>query len=159
MNTTLRCASVVLYETVCTTCDVFILCSVPGLLIAFMIYSKACLLDIKSLFNRVDELSQLGNFQKSTPKNHNMFPCKNSEWKMLELCKEAVDLHRKINRYYSHGSPTCVLYLKFSYSRLLHSLADAMNVIISETVLLWAMCVCSALLAIEKVKIFEWPQN
>lgn len=93
-------------------CASYVCCAIPSLLIASMTYSKACYLDIKSLFAQVDRLSERKNVKRSEPKNAdalkngqrfkhislNMHQRVITEIKMLERCKEAVDLHRKVNR-------------------------------------------------------------
>lgn len=112
MNTTLRCVLLAIYETSVATCASYVCCAIPSLLIASMTYSKACYLDIKSLFAQVDQLSERKNVKRSEPKNSetfkngqkfkqislNIHQRMNTELKMLERCKEAVDLHRKVNR-------------------------------------------------------------
>lgn len=83
VNTTVRCALAVLYETILTTCTMDVFCTTITLLVGFIIYTEACLLDIKTLFDQLDRLSKF----------------KNVELLMLQRCKEALDLHGRLNGY------------------------------------------------------------
>lgn len=74
---------VVLYETAIITCTMSAFFTMITLLYGLQVYADACLLDIKTLFSQVDRHS----------KHHH---CGQA---MLARCKEAADLHERLNRY------------------------------------------------------------
>lgn len=155
----------VLYESIAVTCADLVLCSVPTLLAGFSIHLKACVVDIILLFERLDRISKF--FQRSKLNNSGTLKCKisqsskcksfklpqrdNTESEMLELCKEIVDLHQKVYRYYSCSGNLFVNCSQLIYFRLLHGLADVMNAFILQTVMILAVCTCLSLLVIVKV--------
>lgn len=99
MNTTIRCAILVLYETLAVTCGIVSVCAMPSVLIGFMISSEAILLDIKSIFVQLNRLSiQRNNAQRPERDNSTSISRKNLNMKMIECCKEAIKLHQKFNR-------------------------------------------------------------
>lgn len=59
-----------------------VFCIVFCLLIGVMIFEKACLLDIMSIFAQIDQLTK----------------CENSETLQLQYIKGAVVLHERVNR-------------------------------------------------------------
>lgn len=82
LNTASRWALMVLFESIVGVCGVCVVFTLTCLLIGSMIYVEACLLDIKSIFiDHIDPLSKR----------------KDSELLLLEFCKEAVDLHERVN--------------------------------------------------------------
>lgn len=98
----MRCALMAFYKTFGAACGASVFCSMPILLLAFMIYSKACISDIESIFIRVDQLSRGKKSKPSKPNNSESPEYKCTEFSMLEYCKEAIDLHGKLNRYRLH---------------------------------------------------------
>lgn len=85
-NTATSYAIVIMFEALVVTCVVSLISLVICLFLSSMIYVKACLLDVESIFLQVNRLSK----------------CENSESLMIESCKEAADLHERINRYFLH---------------------------------------------------------
>lgn len=84
VNTTARCATMVLFQMIVLTFDLCIFSAMITLLVGLLIYTEACLLDIESLFDQVDRLSKHKNTGQS----------------MVERCKQAVDLHGRLNGYF-----------------------------------------------------------
>lgn len=72
---------IVLYQVVVNILTLNVYGTVITLLFGLMTYTEACLLDIKSQFDQMDLLSK-----KKHPKIL-----------MLALCKEAVELHGRLN--------------------------------------------------------------
>lgn len=91
----------VLYETLGATCGPFVFYSVPSMLFAFMIYSEAFFLDIKSLFVQVDRLSDHRVDEQPQSKDSHLpeAKCQKSKLLMLERCKKIVEFHQRVNRY------------------------------------------------------------
>lgn len=130
----------VLYMALVMLGCVLVFCTVPSLLTGLAIYLEAFVLDIGSIFVKVDLLANRQMYEKS----HEL------EMVMVEHCKEAVDFHRKVNRYYlEFGNLSC--FFNRLCSRLIDNLADVMNFIVLVTISLWALCICTALFLIEKV--------
>lgn len=78
---------------------------------------------------------------------------KNWELLMLERCKDAVDLHARLNRYL-FISIRVTLLLMFGTViplRCMHDLASVMNAVFLVTTMSWTICVCSWMLVMEKV--------
>lgn len=99
---------IVLLETLVTTCIMNVLCMIIIFLFGFVIYTEACLLDIRSLFDQVSRMSKQKTMDTSKrKKSKSQFNeyCKNSEILMLERCKEAFELHGRLNR--SVFLPSC----------------------------------------------------
>lgn len=70
-------------------------------MIGFTFYLKAILLDIQTLFVHVDRILARKTSLRSKRDSNEPSDCNNNnigEVKMLELWKEAVVLHRKLNR-------------------------------------------------------------
>lgn len=82
VNTTPRCVVIFFYEVIVTTFTLNLYGVVITLLFGLMVYSDACLQDIKLQFDHVDRLVN----------------CKNSESEMLVHCKQAADLHGRLIR-------------------------------------------------------------
>lgn len=151
VNDTLRRTLLVLYGTFGATCATLFFCSMPSLLIGFMLYLEAIFLDIKSLFSQLDHLSDIENAQRSKQNNSKQTQHDNFERKLFECCKEVVDLHQKMNRYCLSQSTNPLNSSYFSRFRFLHCTAKVLNAVILMTVTLYAMCICTSLLIIEKV--------
>lgn len=81
----------------------FAFCSIPCLLIGFMMFSKAFVVDFESVFVQIDRLTDRRSAPSTSTGNFGMLQTKNAEIKMLEHCKEVVDLHQKMNRYCMHS--------------------------------------------------------
>lgn len=107
MNTTTRRALLELFQAITSVSQPSVYFLVPALLIAFMIYSEACLLDMKAVFVRVDRLSTKTKKADPPLQNNRGSPQgENSEWpkfkrispelQMLERFKEAIELHRRV---------------------------------------------------------------
>lgn len=79
MNTTFRCATMAVVQLYVIFYAAFVFCTTLSFSSGTIIYTKAMLNDIKSLFCRIDKISKSKN--------------KNAELTMLTYCKEAVDLH------------------------------------------------------------------
>lgn len=105
LNTARRCAVIVFYQTVYVVCGTMLFIIVPSLLVCFIIYSKAFLMDIKSLFVRMDRLSKdRSACSPAAPSQHSRKtttapPSGNSVLKIHEGFRDVVDLHRRLNRY------------------------------------------------------------
>lgn len=83
MNSSLRCVIMevlVIYTEMCGCAISYI---VVCLFIEFSLYTKTCLIDIKTMFVQVSDL----------------LDCGSPELSMLKCCKEAVDLHEQIYGY------------------------------------------------------------
>lgn len=85
-NTATRCAAIVLFEALIVSFVLSVICVVICLFLSSMLYVKGCLLDIKSILLAINRLSK-----------H-----ENSESLMVGCCKDAVDLHERVNRYFLH---------------------------------------------------------
>lgn len=82
LNTASRWTLLVLFESVIGACSGSVVCIMICLLMGSMVYVKACLVDIKSIFvAHIDPLSKR----------------KDSELLLVEFCKEAIDLHERVN--------------------------------------------------------------
>lgn len=69
-------------------------CLLPCVLVAFMMHSKACFEDIKSLFVQMDRLCKCGESHQIS----GLSGRDSLELEILKRCKEAVHLHQKVNR-------------------------------------------------------------
>lgn len=98
LNSTLRCAIIVLYETLAVTCGVASVCAMPSVLIGFMLSSEAVLLDIKSIFVQLNHLSQCNNAQRPERNYSASISRKSLKMEMVKCLKEAIQLHQKLNR-------------------------------------------------------------
>lgn len=78
------------FQSVCVACCAYVLLTMPSLLIGFLIYLEAFFLDIRTIFAQLDRLSL---FERRTSKRGNL------DLQMLQRCRDAVDLHQKVNRY------------------------------------------------------------
>lgn len=96
-NTALRCAIIVLFEDLVNACMMYVICTLTCLFIGSMIYVEGCLLDIKSIFLQVDDLSKR----------------KNAKIVMQEYCKDAANLHERVNRYFQQTSNVSLLFYPF----------------------------------------------
>lgn len=67
-----------------------VFCVLFTLLYGFTIYTEACLADMKLLF---DEVTRLSLRRKSKPS------AAADEYEVLVLCKDAIGLHVRLNRY------------------------------------------------------------
>lgn len=85
MNTAFRCIAMAFIQLYAITYTTFIFFMVSSLFFGIIKYTEAILNDIKSLFNRIDGLSE------SKDKNKGIVS--------LQRCKEAIDLHMRLNRY------------------------------------------------------------
>lgn len=109
-NSAISCATIVLFEAFASVYMSNAFCTVGALFLVSMTYAEACLLDIKSIYLQVNRLSG----------------SKKSESRMIECCKDAVDLHERVIRYFSHSND----FLKIFFSKTLgfgqtrRSLAD-----------------------------------
>lgn len=84
MNTTFRCAIVSISQTIHVTSAMIINTTALIFVFGIVMYVEAILLDIKTLFNRIDRISK---------SNDN-----DAELSMFQYCREALDLHSEINR-------------------------------------------------------------
>lgn len=85
LNTATRCALIVLWEALSSASLASLVCTVTSMLTSSMLYVGACLLDIKSIFAaHIDPLSKSKNSENSV---------------LLDLCKEAVNLHERVIWY------------------------------------------------------------
>lgn len=138
-NTATRCAAVVLFEALVVVCIVSLICTMTGLFLGSMIYVKACFLDIKSIYLQVNRLSK----------------CKKSEWCLVESCKDATDIHDRVNRYSILHSinfpiiPDSPVLLLF---RLMYQLAELTNMIIFMMITPFTLCICFCMFLIAKVR-------
>lgn len=82
LNTTVRCATVALFELYYSSYVYVFYYSIICLLIEVTTYTKTFMHDIKGIFDQLDKLSK----------------CKNSELAMLKYCKDAVDFHERVYR-------------------------------------------------------------
>lgn len=89
MNTAFRCIAMAFIQLYAITYTTFIFFMVSSLFFGIIKYTEAILNDIKSLFNRIDGLSE------SKDKNKGIVS--------LQRCKEAIDLHMRLNRYAFKG--------------------------------------------------------
>lgn len=78
---------IVVYEMVAITCSDCVVGTLFTLLYGLIQYTEACLFDIKSLFAQMDRPLK-EEMSKSL---------RRKELRMLERCKEAVDLHGRLN--------------------------------------------------------------
>lgn len=74
------CAFAVIFHMCCTTSAAFIEFVMVSLFIELALYAKAFIMDIKSMFARLDELAE----------------CKSLESTLLDWCKEAVEQHGRV---------------------------------------------------------------
>lgn len=94
MNTTIRCATMATFQTISIMCIMHVFCVLFTLLYGFTIYTEACLADMKLLF---DEVTRLSLRRKSKPSA--AAAVHNCEYEVLVLCKDAIGLHVRLNRY------------------------------------------------------------
>lgn len=86
MNTTIRCTAMASLQLYAITYTVFIFLMTLILFFGIITYTEAILNEIKSFFNQIDHVSKFND--------------KNKEIAMLQHCKEAIDLHVRLNRYF-----------------------------------------------------------
>lgn len=87
MNTTVRCMAMAAFQFYAIFCAVFNFLIILSLFFGMIIYSEAILNDIRSLLNRIDHLERAKD--------------KGTKIALLEYCKKAIDLHVRLNRYFS----------------------------------------------------------
>lgn len=141
----------VLLETCWLTCFYLVYCSIPVLLIDISPYSKTCFVDIRSIFGEVDHLSRSDKCNRSRSKNSDLYRKKNLELKMLRSFQEAIALHRNVNRYRLYLEILIIFHLEHLYFSIMCSLAEVMDFIILEMVLLFTLIVFISVLMIGKV--------
>lgn len=83
LNTLRRCVAIAVLQMFAVICALTVIGMVVFLFIEFSMYTEACILDVKSIFVKIDGLA--GG--------------KKSELQMIAYCKESVLLHERINRY------------------------------------------------------------
>lgn len=113
MNTTLRCASMVIFEAFGSACASFVFSTLPSLLSAFMLYSEAFILDIKSIYAQLDCLSKRRNSPRTDCMPKTSINRENLNLVMLQRCREMVELHRKLIRY--RGQIQTIIRLSFTF--------------------------------------------
>lgn len=83
MNTTLRCAANVIFQAIVNASAITVFYPFIFVFAEFAMYTKACTLDIKSLFDRIDRLLDCEKWHES---------------RLLDYCEEAIELHIRVNR-------------------------------------------------------------
>lgn len=73
------------------------------MLIGFVIYVEAFWSDIKCQFAQIDRLSERRISTTPKLKDSDLRGDENLDLLMLERCRDAVDLHQKVNRYRLHS--------------------------------------------------------
>lgn len=86
------------YETACVACCAYILLTMPTLLIGFVIYLEAFFSDIRALFAQIDRVSERNISGLAKLKDSYLPERQNLNLLMLERCRDAVNLHQKVNR-------------------------------------------------------------
>lgn len=111
LNTAVRCALLILYQTLSFVSNLYVVCIASSLMTCFMIYTKAFFKDIQSLFFQLDCLSK---HKDSAPVERNNTDSQEIsfvpqqeyvETLMLGHFKEVVDLLQKVTGWVTHRIP------------------------------------------------------
>lgn len=126
-----------------------------SLLVAFVYYSEACILDMKSLFTEFDSISKRGNRPSTKIQTYASLKAQGEREKLImsERCKEVIHLYWKLIRYGFIRAMFIFHSLLFYFSSLLRDLADVMNFIILVTIVPFAMCACLGLFLMANVRV------
>lgn len=151
MNTAVRCALIVLLESAGASCGMCVFCLLITFLFGVITYTEACLRDIESLFCEVNRLAEQGDYELTEGTPLKSFLRRKCEGLMLERCKEAVNLHIRLNRCVLVSTPPLPPLINISYPRCLYDLASIMNTILMVTIAPFTVCVCCSTLIVEKV--------
>lgn len=100
MNTTIRYSSVFFSQTCAGCFHILIMSIMVSFVFGICIYTEAILIDIKSLFNRIDRQSKSNG--------------RSAKLTMLEYCKEAIELYGRMSRYLWCHRIAVVIFKPFS---------------------------------------------
>lgn len=138
VNTTFRCAIVVLYEAIIILCVICSLSVLTCILIDVLIVSQACLSNITALLDNVDDLLK----------------SKNVENEMFEYCIAATDLHVRVIEYGpNHFQTDDFVISSLSISRFMQELKDLVSLVVVMMLVPWTITIVFALFIIAMVSV------